>query len=146
MTADDSNHRFASSSCDALCNVSLREISKIPGRQMAQTVNIQSPCCRMYQEAIAVRPWDRTSMINIVLLIQLPCFKLKHTSLISAESSPLTSITVNACSTYPSAFTLSAVLFLDKRIVQIARNQRENFSTDKQLRSRLACKRACDKE
>ena len=56
--------------------------------------------------------------------------------------SPLASITVNACSTYPRAFTLSSVLLRERRMVHVARSHRENFSTDKQLRSRLACKRA----
>lgn len=60
MTVDASNHRFASSSKDALLNVSSTEFGESQ-QGFGQTVNIQSLCYKTYREATAARPLGRTS-------------------------------------------------------------------------------------
>ena len=94
--------------------------------------------------ATAVRPWGKAIDVRgkLRLLITRQTqdqvislgWEWLRTSLLSEWSS----ITLSACSTYPMAFTLSAGVFRAKLIVQIALNQRENFSIERELWSRLA--------
>lgn len=132
MTVADSNHRFASSSIDALSDQCMDETC-LRARHWRLTRDIQIRCCSRYPEASYVPPQGTPKVQRTHQLMS------KETGQdLTSSPSLFPSITLSACSTYPMAFRRSEGVLRARMIVHIPRNHRENFSTESELWSRLA--------